>query len=395
MSSQREQFFNHVAQTSPAPLGLEIERAEGSFLYGTQGEVFTDLISGISVSNVGHRHPRVVEAIKNQVDRYMHLMVYGEYIQSPQVKLAAKIASLLPDSLSSVYFTNSGAEAIEGAMKLAKRITGRYEVISFRNSYHGSTQGALSIMGSETFKNSFRPLIPGSRLLDYNHTDQLDLITQETACVVIEPIQAEAGGIVPSNEFMHALRKRCTATGTLLIFDEIQTGFGRTGHLFGFQASGVVPDVIVFAKGMGGGMPIGAFVSSLKKMNAFTHNPVLGHLTTFGGHPVCCAASLATIELITEEELWKQVAEKETIIREVLQHETILEIRGKGLLLAVVFDSFDRNKRIIDAAIKKGVITDWFLFCDNAMRIAPPLTTSNEELRNACERILEAIQENQ
>jgi len=323
------------------------------------------------------------------------LMVYGEYVQSPQVKLASKIASLLPDSLSSVYFTNSGAEAIEGSLKLAKRLTGRYEVVSFRNSYHGSTQGALSIMGSETFKNSFRPLIPGSRLLDYNKAEQLHLITEETACVVIEPVQAEAGGIVPSNEFMHALRKRCTATGTLLIFDEIQTGFGRTGSLFGFQASGVVPDVIVFAKGMGGGMPIGAFLSSLQNMNAFTHSPVLGHLTTFGGHPVCCAASLATIELITEEELWKNTAEKESIVREVLRHETILEIRGKGLLLAVVFDTFERNKRIIDAAISKGVITDWFLFCDNAMRIAPPLTISNDDLRDACKKLLEAIEENQ
>ena len=286
MSSHRELFLTHVAQTSPAPLGLEIERAEGSFLFGAHGEKFTDLISGISVSNIGHRHPKVVEATKAQLDKYMHLMVYGEYVQSPQVKLATKIASLLPETLNCVYFTNSGAEAIEGAMKLAKRLTGRYEVVSFRNSYHGSTQGALSIMGSETFKNSFRPLIPGSRLLDYNSIEQLQQITNETACVIIEPVQAEAGGIVPSKEYLIALRKRCTSTKTLLIFDEIQTGFGRTGNLFGFQSSGVIPDVIVFAKGMGGGMPIGAFVSSTENMNALSSNPVLGHITTFGGHPV-------------------------------------------------------------------------------------------------------------
>ncbi len=395
MASTREQFFNHVAQTSPAPLGLEIERAEGSFLFGTNGEKYVDLISGISVSNVGHRHPKVVEAAKQQLDKYMHVMVYGEYIQSPQVKLAEKIVSLLPEKLNCVYFTNSGSEAIECAMKLAKRITGRYEVVSFRNAYHGSTQGALSIMGSETFKNSFRPLIPGSRLLDYNSIDQLSLITTETACVIVETVQAEAGGIIPSTEYLKSLRKRCTATNTMLIFDEIQTGFGRTGKLFGFESSEVVPDCIVLAKGMGGGMPIGACVSSRENMDAFTHNPVLGHITTFGGHPVSCAAALATLEVITEEKLWLNVAEKELIIRRTLVHPLIKEIRGQGLLLAVVFESFDQNKKIIDAALATGVITDWFLFCDHAMRIAPPLNIENEVLEDACTKILAAIQESQ
>ncbi len=393
MPSNRELFLNHIAQTSPSPLGLEIERAEGSFLFGVNGEKFIDLISGISVSNIGHRHPKVIEAAKAQLDKYMHVMVYGEYVQSPQVKLAEKIVSLLPEKLNCVYFTNSGAEAIEGAMKLAKRITGRYEVISFRNSYHGSTQGALSIMGSETFKNSFRPLIPGNRLLDYGVTEQLSLITAETACVIIEPIQAEAGGIVPSVAYLQALRNRCDSTKTLLIFDEVQTGFGRTGNLFAFEDSNVIPDVIIFAKGIGGGMPIGAFVSSKENMNAFTKNPVLGHITTFGGHPVCAAASLATIEVITSEKLWESVFAKENIIRNTLVHPAIKEIRGKGLLLAVVFESFEQNKKIIDAVLAKGIITDWFLFCDHAMRIAPPLNIDNDVLEDACRKIVEVIRE--
>lgn len=391
MPSIRELFLKHVAQTSPAPLGLEIERAEGPFLFGANGEKYVDLISGISVSNVGHRHPKVVEAIKAQVDQYMHLMVYGEYVQSPQVKLAEKIASLLPENLSSSYFTNSGAEAIEGAIKLAKRVTGRYEVVSFRNAYHGSTQGALSVMGSETFKNSFRPLIPGNRLLHYNSIAELEQITTDTACVIAEPVQAEAGSVVPANEFLQALRKKCSQTKTLLIFDEVQTGFGRTGKLFGFEESGVVPDVIVFAKGLGGGLPIGAFVSSRHNMNALTDKPVLGHITTFGGNAVCCAAALATINVITDEKLWESVARKEAIIRRTLVHPKIKEVRGRGLLLAAVFENFDENKKYIDAAIGKGVITDWFLFCDHAMRIAPPLNIADDVLEDACKKIIHTL----
>lgn len=393
MSSTRESFFRHVAQTSPTPLGLEIVRAEGPFLFGQNGEKYTDLISGISVSNVGHRHPKVVEAIKTQVDHYMHLMVYGEYIQSPQVKLAQKIASLLPEKLSCVYFTNSGSEAIEGALKLAKRATGRFEVVSFRNAYHGSTQGALSIMGSEIYRNAFRPLVPGSRLLNYNDLDSLNEITDMTACVVVEPIQAEAGCIAGSNEFLTALRKRCDKTKTLLIFDEVQTGFGRTGTMFAFQESNVVPDIIVFAKGLGGGMPIGAFVSSQQLMTALTNNPVLGHITTFGGHPVCCAAALATIDVITGEDLVQGIAQKESIIRKTLVHSAIKDIRGKGLLLAVEFDDAEVNRKYIDAALRKGIITDWFLFCDHAMRIAPPLNIPDEVLEDACVKIVEAIDE--
>jgi acetylornithine/succinyldiaminopimelate/putrescine aminotransferase len=391
MHSNRELFFKHVGQTSPAPLALEIERAEGSCLFGTKGEVYVDLISGISVSNIGHRHPKVVEAIKQQSDRYLHLMVYGEYVQSPQVKLAEKIASLLPDSLNSVYFTNSGAEAIEGALKLAKRITHRAEIVYFRNSYHGSTHGALSIMGSETFKNAFRPLIPGNRMLNYGAVEELSYITEETACVVIEPVQAEAGAVFPDNNFLQRLRKKCNETGTVLIYDEVQTGFGRTGKMFGFEHSETVPDIIVFAKGMGGGMPIGAFVSSQERMLLLTHDPVLGHITTFGGHPVSCAAALATIEVITEAELCKEAERKENIIRSELKHARINEIRGKGLLLAVVFDSFETNKKIIDKGIEFGVITDWFLFCDYAMRIAPPLNISDEELIESCRKIVKAI----
>jgi acetylornithine/N-succinyldiaminopimelate aminotransferase len=391
MSSNRELFLQHVAQTSPSPLGLEIERAEGPFLFGPNGEKYVDLISGISVSSVGHRHPKVVEAIKSQVDQYMHLMVYGEYVQSPQVKLAEKIASLLPEKLNCTYFTNSGSEAIEGALKLAKRITGRYEVVSFRNAYHGSTHGALSIMGGETFKNSFRPIIPGNRLLEYNSMQAINEITAETACVVVEPVQAEGGCIVPDVKFLQALRKKCDAVNCLLIFDEVQTGFGRTGTLFGFEPSGVIPDVIVFAKGIGGGLPIGAFTSSRQNMAAFTSKPMLGHSTTFGGNAVCCAAALATINVVLEEELWKEAARKEAIVRKILVHPKIKEVRGKGLFLAAVFENFEENKKHIDAVLKLGVITDWFLFCDYAMRIAPPLNIADEVLEDACRKIVTAL----
>lgn len=391
MASNRELFLKHVAQTSPTPLGLEIERAEGPFLFGPNGEQYVDLISGISVSSVGHRHPKVVEAIKAQVDQYMHLMVYGEYVQSPQVKLAEKIASLLPEKLNCTYFTNSGSEAIEGALKLAKRITGRYEVVSFRNAYHGSTQGALSIMGGEVFKNSFRPIIPGNRLLDYNDIHAIDQVSADTACVVVEPLQAEGGCIPPDPKFLEALRKKCDALKCLLIFDEVQTGFGRTGKLFGFEHSGVIPDIIVFAKGIGGGLPIGAFTSSRQNMAAFTNNPMLGHSTTFGGNAVCCAAALATINVVLEEELWKQAERKEAIVRNILVHPKIKEIRGKGLFLAVVFEDFAENKKHIDAVLELGVITDWFLFCDYAMRIAPPMNIPDEVLEEACRKIVKAL----
>jgi acetylornithine/succinyldiaminopimelate/putrescine aminotransferase len=372
-------------------MGLEIVRAEAEFLFDAEGKKYTDLISGISVSNLGHRHPAVVSAIEEQLGKYMHLMVYGEYVQSPQVLLAEKLASLLPSSLDCSYFTNSGAEAIEGALKLAKRITGRAELVSFENAYHGSTHGALSIMGSEFFKNAFRPLLPGTRLLKYNDFSGLKQITDQTACVVVEPVQGEAGAVVAAPGFLEALRKRCTETGTLLIFDEVQTGFGRTGRMFAFQHSGVIPDIIVFAKGMGGGMPVGAFVSSRKRMQALTSQPVLGHITTFGGNAVCCAAALATVNTIADEQLTAGVAAREKIILRTLVHPRIRELRGTGLLYAAVLDDAATAQKVIATCLEAGVITDWFLFCDNALRIAPPLTISEQTLEEACSVIVKAL----
>ncbi|HEU4719461.1 MAG TPA: aminotransferase class III-fold pyridoxal phosphate-dependent enzyme, partial [Bacteroidia bacterium] len=366
-------------------------KAEGSHITDTEGKKYIDLISGISVSNVGHCHPKVVAAIKAQVDRYMHVMVYGEYIQSPQVKLAEKIASLLPPTLNCSYFTNSGAEAIEGAMKLAKRITGRAEIISFENAYHGSTQGALSIMGSEFFKTSFRPLLPGTKRLRFNHAEDLSQITEETACVFAEPVQGEAGAIPAQEGFLEKLRKRCDETGALLVFDEIQTGFGRTGKLFGYMHSGVIPDVIVFAKGMGGGLPIGAFVSSRENLSAFTENPVLGHITTFGGNPVCCAAALATVNAIVEENLVAGVAEREAVISAILGKSGEIHLRGKGLLYAAVLANAEKVQRVIQHCLQHGVITDWFLFCDNALRIAPPLNIPLNDLNYSCEVIRDGV----
>jgi acetylornithine/N-succinyldiaminopimelate aminotransferase len=391
MLTQRQLFLNHVAQTSPTPLALEIERAEGVYLYDSKGKSYIDLISGISVSNVGHCHPAVVEAVKNQVDKYMHLMVYGEYVQSPQVFLAEALVNTLPKSLDAVYFVNSGSEAVEGALKLAKRFTGRAEIISCKNAYHGSSHGALSVMGNEFFKNAFRPLLPGTRFIEYNNIDNLSQITTQTACVIAETIQGEAGVVLPQNDYLKKLRARCSETGTLLILDEIQTGFGRTGTFWGFEQYGISPDILTTAKGMGGGMPIGAFIASKSMMDLLTHNPVLGHITTFGGHPVSCAASLATLQVIKNGTYLQEVAAKEQLIRSLLIHPLIKSIKGKGLLLALEFEDYEQNKRIIDACIEKGVITDWFLFADNLMRIAPPLTITIEELKLACKIILESI----
>jgi acetylornithine/N-succinyldiaminopimelate aminotransferase len=391
MLSQRQLFLNHVAQTSVTPLALEIEKAEGVYLFDTSGKKYIDLIAGISVSNVGHRHPNVVAAIKNQLDKYMHLMVYGEYVQSPQVNLAKALSDILPENLSASYFVNSGSEAIEGAMKLAKRYTGSSEIISFKNAYHGSTHGSLSIMGSEEFKNAYRPLLPDTRQIEYNNVDQLKEITSKTACVVVETIQGEAGAIVPQKDFLVALRNRCSEVGALMISDEIQCGFGRTGKLFAFEHFNFVPDILCLAKGMGGGMPIGAFVSSQEIMSTLTNNPILGHITTFGGHPVSCAASLATLNTILEEKLLESVSEKEALFRTMLVHPKIKSIHGQGLLLAIEFDSYEENKRIIDTCIENGVITDWFLFNAHSMRIAPPLTISLDEIKTACAVILAAI----
>lgn len=384
-------FLDHVAQTSPAPLLLEVERAQGVYLYGPKGKEYIDLIAGISVSSLGHCHPAVVGAVQKQAETFMHLMVYGEFVHSPQVKLAEALTAQLPENLNSVYLVNSGAEATEGALKLAKRYTGRPDVVHFANSYHGSTQGALSVMGSEYFRNAYRPLIPGCKMLTYNDTSELHLIDHRTACVIVEPIQAESGVTVPSFEFLKQLRKHCTAVGALLILDEIQTGFGRTGSLFAFEQLGIVPDVLLCAKGMGGGMPIGAFIASRELMRVFEHGPALGHITTFGGHPVCCAASLATLQVLLAENYIAEVVAKEQLFRELLVHPAIKSFRSKGLLIALEFDSFETNKRIIDACVEAGVVTDWFLFAPNCLRIAPPLIITHEEIRKACAVVLKAI----
>lgn len=391
MFTNRQLFLQHLGQTSPFPLMLEIESAEGIYMYKKDGGKIIDLISGIGVSNVGHRHPKVIKAIHEQVDKYMHLMVYGEFIQTPQVKLAEKIAGTLPENLSSVYFVNSGSEAVEGAIKLAKRFTRRKEIIAFKNAYHGSTQGSLSLIGDESFKRNYRPLLPYIKHLIFNDENQLQEITEETAAVIIEPVQGEAGVRVARQSFLEKLRKQCSKTNTLLIFDEIQSGFGRTGKFWSFEHFNVKPDLLVCAKGMGGGMPIGAFISSPEIMKVLTRNPVLGHITTFGGHPVSCAASLATLKVIFEEKLLEQVERKRKLFLQLLKHPSIKEIRSIGLFLAVEFESFKILKPAIDKAIEKGVLTDWFLFSDNSMRIAPPLTISDEEIKIACKIILDSL----
>lgn len=387
----RQLFLQHVAQTSTAPLALEIEAAEGCTLTGAQGKQYIDLIGGISVANVGHRHPRVVKAIKDQVDCYMHVMVYGEFVQSPQVQYARLLTELLPASLNSVYFTNSGAEAVEGAMKLAKRVTGRSGIVAFNSSYHGSTQGALSIIGSEYWRNAFRPLLPGIDHLAYNSFTDLERITEDIACVIAETVQAEAGIFAPEKEWLQALANRCRQTGTLLVLDEIQAGFGRTGRLWGFEHFGVVPDILLLGKALGGGMPLGAFIASRELMGHLTDNPVLGHITTFGGHPVCCAAGKAALEALLEEKLFQGVKEKEALFKSLLVHPSIKEVRSFGLWMAVEFDSFDTCKKVIDRCIEKGVVTDWFLFAANCLRISPPLTISEAEIRQACEVIVSSL----
>ncbi len=391
--THRQLFLDHLAKTSDAPLALEIEKAEHIYLYDDQGKSYMDLISGIAVSNVGHRHPKVIAAIKNQLDAYMHLMVYGEYIQSPQVKLAAALVKSTQSSrLNQVYFTNSGTEAVEGAMKLAKRYTGRTEVISCFQAYHGATQGALSLAGDENFKNSFRPLIPDIRHIRHGNVDDLAQITRKSAAIVIEIVGGESGVRLASKSYFQALKKRCLETGCLLIVDEIQTGFGRTGTFWAFQAMDIEPDILLSAKGMGGGMPIGAFMAPEEIMQSLTVRPVLGHITTFGGHPVSCAASLATLETIFEEHLLDDVEKKSQLFKTLLIHPKIKEVRGIGLMLAVEMDSFQTVKAVIDACIEQGLITDWFLFCDYSIRIAPPLVITEEEIKIACNVLLQAIQ---
>jgi acetylornithine/succinyldiaminopimelate/putrescine aminotransferase len=389
--TNRQLFFLHNAQTSVAPLAIEIVKAEGCHMWDVDGKEYIDLIGGISVCNVGHRHPKVIEAIKKQLDSYLHVMVYGELVQSPQVQYATLLTNHLPSTLNSVYFTSSGTEATEGAMKLAKRVTGRTEMVSFNNSYHGSTQGALSVMGSEYWRNAFRPLLPGIHHATYNSFEALELITHQTACVIAETIQAESGVNAPLREWIVALRNKCTATGTLLILDEIQCGFGRNGTLWAFEQFGVVPDILLLGKALGGGMPLGAFIAEKELMDAFTDHPVLGHINTFGGHPVCCAAGMAAMKVLLEEQLVQNVYEKEQLFRSLLHHPKIKAVRSRGLMIAVEFENFEQNKHIIDACIANGVFTDWFLFAGQCMRIAPPLTIHKKEIEKACSIILSVL----
>lgn len=396
--NQREIFLKHVAQTSPSPLGLEIVKAEGCMLFDAAGKDYLDLIGGISVANTGHRHPAVISAIQKQLEAYLHIMVYGEFVETPQVRYASLLVDHLPQGLDSVYFTNSGAEAVEGAMKLAKRANNRTQIIAFNQAYHGSTQGALSIMGDEYFRNAFRPLLPGIIHLPYNSFDSLSEISSQTSCVILETVQGEAGISIPSREWMQGLRKKCTESGTLLVLDEIQSGFGRTGRLWGFEHFDIVPDILLLGKALGGGMPLGAFIAKRELMGLLTENPVLGHITTFGGHPVSCAAGYAAMKALLEEGWIGKVKKKEALFLSLLNHPRIRSVRSFGLWMAVEFDDFETNKKVIDhclgisgvTAQNESILTDWFLFAPNCMRISPPLIISEEQIKKACNIILQA-----
>ena len=383
----RKQFLQHVGQTSPAPMMIEVERAEGVFFYTPEGKPYYDLVSGVSVNNVGHSNPAVIEAVQRQVADYMHIMVYGEMVERPQVEFARRLAEALPEPLSSVYFLNSGAEAVEGALKLAKRYTHRTEMISMRRAYHGSTHGAMSMMGApegEEWKNAFRPLLPDTKAIRFNCEEDLALITERTACVLCEPVQGEAGVRPPQNDYLRKLRERCSEVGALLIFDEIQTGMGRTGEMFAMTKYGVTPDIVCLAKAFGGGMPLGAFVSSGEIMQSLTHNPVLGHITTFGGHPVCCAAGLAAMKFLQENNVVEDVERKGAMYEELLKdHPAVLEIRRSGLLMAVELGESERMFKMMEMFAQEGIMSDWFLYCDTAFRISPPLIISDDEIRDS------------
>lgn len=387
MVSHRALFYKHIGQTSPTPIGLEIEKAEGIYLYGTDGKRYIDLVSGVSVCNLGHNHPQIIQAIKSQVDKYMHLMVYGEYIEAPQVLYAKKLTDLLPSCLNAIYYVNSGSEAVEASLKLGRRHTGREEIIAFNNAYHGSTYGALSI-GNERLNSAYRPLLPNIRKLDFNVEEQLTQITEKTACVIVEPIQAEGGFILPLNDFLRRLRERCSEVGALLIFDEIQMGFGRTGKLFAFEHYGVVPDMLCIAKAMGGGMPLGGLVSDKAILDDFTHNPMLGHITTFGGHPVSVAAALASLNVLLEENIMNDVELKGLRFYEALKdHSKIETIRQKGLFLAVVLKPEYSLEEFIKLGFEKGIINDPFLFYENTFRISPPLNITANEVEESIQII--------
>lgn len=392
MPTQRQLFFEYLGIPSSRPLGIEISSASGIYLYGPDGKEYIDMVSGVAVSNLGHQHPEIIRAVKEQADRYMHLMVYGEFIQSPQVQLAEALAKVLPPPLHSTYFVNSGSEAVEGAMKLAKRYTGRTEVIAFRNAYHGGTQGALSIAGHESLKNSFRPLIPDISFLEFNNFDDLKRISGKTACVVAETIQAEAGIILPEGGFLESLRERCTETGALLVIDDVQMGMGRTGRMFSFENYGIVPDILCLAKAFGAGMPLGAFISSKEIMSSLTHDPELGHITTFGGHPMSCAAALASLQFLGSSGIMGSVEEKAGIFIDQLSHHSkIKQIRHKGLMLGIDVQSVEETSKLIQLFIENGLIADTFLFRPQAFRIAPPLIISEKEIHLACDRIIKSL----
>jgi acetylornithine/succinyldiaminopimelate/putrescine aminotransferase len=391
MNFSTEIFLNNIAQTSPSPFLIPIERAEGIYLYTPDGKRYTDLISGIAVSVVGHRHPKVVQAIKDQLDKHLHVMVFGEYIQQSPNLLAKRLTDLLPKNLNCCYFVNSGTEANEGALKLAKRFTGRTKIISFKKSYHGSTHGSLSVSGNELKKNAFRPLLPEVTFLTFGVPEELNLISTETACVIMETIQGDAGVRIPSRAYMQALRRRCDNTGTILILDEIQCGMGRTGKLFAFEHFGIVPDILTIAKGFGGGLPIGAFIADKKMMETFTYEPMLGHITTFGGNPVCCASALATLEVLLDEKLIENTEAKGKLFEQYLKHPAIKEIRRIGLMFAIDFDSAEKVSFIVNETKANGVICYWFLSHPYSFRIAPPLTITEVQIKESCDVILSAI----
>ena len=390
----KELFFTYQAQTTPFANGMEVTHAKGMYIHDNQGNKYMDLVAGVSACSIGHSHPKVVAAIKKQADNYLHVMVYGEYAQSPQYQLSKLLADNLPADLNCTYLVNSGAEAIEGAMKLAKRCTSRSKMVSFKNSYHGSTHGALSIMGKEHYKTKYRPLLPDCQLLDYDSLEDISKIDHHTAAVILEPIQGATGFRVPSKEWLQKIRERCTKVGAFLIFDEIQTCFGRTGKLFALNTFDVHPDILCIAKGMGGGMPIGCFISSKEKMNHLKENPKLGHITTFGGHPVSCAASLATLQtLIDNKEIISSIEQKEQLFRDHLQHPKIKEIRGKGLMLAIELGNAELCNKVVEKCYHKGLITFFFLFTSTAVRISPPLIISKDEIIEACSKIKEILTE--
>jgi acetylornithine/succinyldiaminopimelate/putrescine aminotransferase len=392
--NRKEEFIQKLGQTTPFPFGIEVDRAEGIYIYDNQNKAYMDMIAGVAVNNIGHNHPKVVEAIKTQVDRHLHVMVYGEYIQDAQLNFANTLTSLLPKQLNSVYTVNSGTEANEAALKLAKRVTGRSELVSFRGSYHGSTHGSMSVSGNETKKEAFRPLLPDVRFLEFNCIPDLDQITSKTAGVIIETIQGDAGVRVPSQEFLEALREKCTDVGALLIFDEIQCGIGRTGKLFAFEHFNVIPDALTLGKALGGGMPIGALVSSHENLNKFTFDPMLGHITTFGGHPVICAAANACLEVMQSEIDFHEVERLGALLESLLSAEDeIIEVRRIGMMFAFDMESFERVEKVVNRCLEKGLVSFWFLSHPYSFRLSPPLNITEEEIRKAAATISEAIRE--